>query len=613
MKRGILITLTLVAALTIVACKSNGAGSGSSASKPAAPTGLVATAANASVVLAWTAVSGATKYDVYYKPGTAATISDAGFTLITVTDATVTVPTLTNGTAYVFLVAAVNAEGEGAASASATATPSATTTVTSLGSTVTIPTTIGPGSFTIGTSVAVSSALTIAPGTTLSFDKGIGITVTTAGTITAKGTALLPIVFTSSAGNPVKGDAAGITVYGTNADFEYCSFSYMATALAVSGANAKIDHCTFTANTTGFDGSRAAAGTTFANNTFATNTVPAWIDDQFDVDVDNVFTTGTVAANNVAKNTNQAIYVYGNIATVRVWGVTDAAYYLSGVNDYSVSAALTLKPGVTLKFDPSLSLKISATGQLNAKGSSTAPIVFTSIKDDGSGGDSNGNGTATSPAMSDWGGVYVEGASSAVDYCEFRYGSTALAVPANSVPVSNSTFTFNAIGLDEGNNGTGRTVTANTFYSNNLPLVTGTKNSLDSDNVFHNPALAATKNKFQAIQVYGDLSTAITWGVTEAAYYFGGVNDYHVTAAVTLKPSVVFKFDSGLALYLDANGSLSGFSGAVFSSYKDDSVGGDSNGDGTASTAGATDWVGIYNNNVGAYEAGANITYAVNH
>ena len=85
---------------------------------PATPTGVSATAGNASVALAWTASSGATKYDIYQKSG------DEYPYLAQTTSTTYTTSSLTNGTTYYFKVSALNAlDQESAASSEVSATP----------------------------------------------------------------------------------------------------------------------------------------------------------------------------------------------------------------------------------------------------------------------------------------------------------------------------------------------------------------------------------------------------------------------------------------------------------------------------------------------------------
>ncbi len=86
---------------------------------PSAPTGLQATAGNAQVSLAWNASTGATSYHVKRS-----TTSGGPYTQISApASASFTDTGLTNGTAYFYVVSALNTAGESANSAQATATP----------------------------------------------------------------------------------------------------------------------------------------------------------------------------------------------------------------------------------------------------------------------------------------------------------------------------------------------------------------------------------------------------------------------------------------------------------------------------------------------------------
>ena len=88
---------------------------------PAPPTNLAATPGNALVTLIWTASSGATSYDVKR-----ATTNGGPYTQVGApTAASYTDTSLTNGTAYYYVVSALNAGGESAASAQVSATPAA--------------------------------------------------------------------------------------------------------------------------------------------------------------------------------------------------------------------------------------------------------------------------------------------------------------------------------------------------------------------------------------------------------------------------------------------------------------------------------------------------------
>ena len=99
---------------------------------PPAPTGLSATSGNAQVVLSWTAVSGASSYNVQRS-----TTSGGPYTTVgTPTASNFTDTGLTNGTTYYYVVAAVNSAGTSPNSTQLGATPNAAPTApTGLGAT----------------------------------------------------------------------------------------------------------------------------------------------------------------------------------------------------------------------------------------------------------------------------------------------------------------------------------------------------------------------------------------------------------------------------------------------------------------------------------------------
>ncbi len=90
---------------------------------PATPTGVTATGGTNQVTLAWPAVSGATSYNIYYATATGVTKTNGA--KITYATNTYVQTGLSAGTAYYYIVTAVNSAGEGAASAQASAATNA--------------------------------------------------------------------------------------------------------------------------------------------------------------------------------------------------------------------------------------------------------------------------------------------------------------------------------------------------------------------------------------------------------------------------------------------------------------------------------------------------------
>ncbi|MGO8672197.1 MAG: beta strand repeat-containing protein, partial [Capsulimonadaceae bacterium] len=112
-----------VAALNTVGTsgQSNEASATPSSALPASPAGLTATSGNTQIALVWTGASGATSYNIY--SGTAAAGESSTPIATGVTTTTYLNTGLTNGTAYYYVVAAVNSSGTSGKSNEASAVP----------------------------------------------------------------------------------------------------------------------------------------------------------------------------------------------------------------------------------------------------------------------------------------------------------------------------------------------------------------------------------------------------------------------------------------------------------------------------------------------------------
>lgn len=301
------------------------------------------------------------------------------------------------------------------------------------------------------------------------------------------------------------------------------------------------------------------------------------------------------------------VEITANITTPTTW--VGGKVYLIRKYDFYVMSTLTINAGAVVKFHPTDGpyLLLDTGGRILANGTGTNKIVFTSYLDDAHGGDTNGNGSATSPDAGDWGYIGTNNATSAstFNYCEFYYGGgvsydCTLQIYGTSDTITNCTFAHN-IGtdcgvLDADDASAGTIIQNNTFYDNEKPLAIDTKYNIDDSNTFHNPLNSAQKNTYNGIFLWSPnhITTNITWGETEVAFMVQSSFWVNVGASLHLNNNVVVKFESGVTLTHNNNITWGG-SGAAFTSYRDDSRKGDTNGNGPSSGANF-DWDGIYDN-----------------
>lgn len=500
---------------------------------------------------------------------------------------------------------------------------------------ITIPTKWASGNIYVipdGKYIYVKSTLTIDPGAIIKLGQGSLLLTNDGGRIDAVGTVTNHIVFTSlrddlhggdtnkdqESTTPDSGDWYQVQLGTTGNRFEYCDFFYGGGGAGdimldlYRSVNSIVKNCTFAFSKGYGVAVSGATSPTIEGNVFYNNERPLAINANISLDDSNTFHNPN---NPLETNEYQGIFVDPNVTSRFdyhvTWAEKEVAYVLYGW-DFTIeeTVKVTLKPGVTLKFD---SNRLYVEGIIEAKGTASEPIVFTSINDDSHGGQSNGSHSNV-PQAGDWEYVYIgNDARGVFDYCIFSYGGTmehqldgyaALYDQEYSLGtvITNSIFAHNKRGLDLMSRQS--SISDSMFVGNVFPIRIGF--DINTDNT-----LTFSTNTYNAIYVGGYTEDAtkshVLWQNTTVPYvlletpYFSGT-------AVELGQGTIVRVWHSEAINLYDGATFLNFPYAVFTSYRDVLQGGDVGGGPVDPQNG--DWEGIWDEAISDYRSAPNIYYA---
>ena len=501
--------------------------------------------------------------------------------------------------------------------------------------------------------IPVNKILIINQGATIKFN-GLWDRISVLGTLDARGTIDKPIHFTSIKDDSVLGDtnadglatkpapsdwAQIVTLAGgiTKLDFaivSYGGYYYTGANLYNNGGTLNISNSIsdnasaygiyHNGGTTSFE--KSSASDNGGYGIYAVGSGDITINDNSFFDNANAaaslnFGGGLVVNNseNIASGKGLHGFIMAGSLTASQHWVSETLPYIISDLTVPIGQSLTIDAGAVIKFN-GLWDRISVLGTLDANGTASQPIYFTSIKDDTILGDTNGDGITTLPSPSDWAQmITLTGGKTTLKNAVVRYGGyyyTGADVYNNggTLAISSSTIAYaSAYGVYH--NGGISTVNGSALKNNGSYGVyavgdgsIGLVKNIFSDNpngaaslnfgsglVVANSGNTANGAGTRGLIMTGSLTSSQHW-VSESLPYIISDLTVPVNQTLTIDPGAVIKFNGiwdriSVLGTLDTEGTSA--KPIYLTSIKDDTIGGDTNGDDNITSPKPSDWAQI--------------------
>ncbi len=207
-----------------------------------------------------------------------------------------------------------------------------------------------------------------------------------------------------------------------------------------------------------------------------------------------------IYANNINNNTLNGVGVIGRLY---VWQsdtpfIIENDLTLGGSNSWGNTQTATFKPGVIVKFMPGKTL--DSNFKIKVEGTAMKNVVFTSIKDD-IGGDTNNDGSVSSPAPGDWKHLILRQYPATphdLQYAVIRYGGGGAYVGGDMLSIQGNATIANSIiayslttGIYRPGGSYVLTLTDSTISNNVRGMETGS-----ADKILHNNFTANSQEGF---------------------------------------------------------------------------------------------------------------------